>query len=188
MPVGAIGDPVSIRPGSSRRRASERSIEADYTVVETRAVVPVEPVARSERRHARPAARDLPGPADRHRHGPAPDPRPAPRRGRGGASRLCGGHGLRAARPHTRGPLVPRMILSENRYPLFGIMRAQYPSAVPSLRGSDPPISTPRSQSIQIICPPPSGLGRSFTVWPRALRPSTVAAGTPPSTIVASPS
>jgi hypothetical protein len=49
MPVGAIGDTVSIRPGSSRRRASERSIEADYTVVETRAVVPVEPVARSER-------------------------------------------------------------------------------------------------------------------------------------------
>lgn len=49
MPIGAIGDTVSIRSGSSRRRASERPIEADYTVVETQAVIPVEPVTRSGR-------------------------------------------------------------------------------------------------------------------------------------------
>jgi hypothetical protein len=48
MPIGAIGDTVSIRPGSPRRRASERPIEADYTVVETRAVAAVEPVTRSD--------------------------------------------------------------------------------------------------------------------------------------------
>jgi hypothetical protein len=33
----------------------------------------------------------------------------------------------------------------------------QYPSAQPSLRGSEPPVSVPLSQSMQIAWPPPSG-------------------------------
>ena len=31
----------------------------------------------------------------------------------------------------------------------------QYPSAIPSLRGSDPPINAPVAGSIIIACPPP---------------------------------
>src|SRR5215207_427206 len=39
----------------------------------------------------------------------------------------------------------------------------QNPMAQPSLRGSEPPISMPRCQSIWTACPPPSGDGRVRT-------------------------
>ena len=58
---------------------------------------------------------------------------------------------------------------------------SQYPSAQPSLRGSEPPVSVPLSQSIQIAWPPPCGVPTGATLWPSAFRPSTVAAGTPSS-------
>src|SRR5882672_1912763 len=57
----------------------------------------------------------------------------------------------------------------------------QYPSAQPSLRGSEPPVSVPLSQSIQIACPPPSGPTTLVVLCPSFLRPSTISAGTPSS-------
>ena len=60
-----------------------------------------------------------------------------------------------------------------------GSPMAQYPSAKPSLRGSDPPQSTPRARSIQIACPPPCGRSTTTGSWPRRASASTVAAGTP---------
>ena len=51
-----------------------------------------------------------------------------------------------------------------------------------------PAISTPRSQSILMVCAPPHGVNASATSWPRALSPSMVAAGVPVSTTVFSPS
>src|SRR5215475_4034212 len=56
-----------------------------------------------------------------------------------------------------------------------------------SLRGSEPPINTPRFQSIRIACPPPHGETASSTSWPRARSPSMLAAGSPCSTTLLSP-
>src|SRR5438445_13459105 len=58
---------------------------------------------------------------------------------------------------------------------------AQYPSAQPSLRGSEPPVSVPLSQSIQIAWPPPSGPTTPVVLCPSFFRPSTTSAGTPSS-------
>jgi hypothetical protein len=57
----------------------------------------------------------------------------------------------------------------------------QYPSAQPSLRGSEPAVSVPLSQSIQIAWPPPSGPTTLVVLCPSFCRPSTMAAGTPSS-------
>src|SRR6202158_3078885 len=57
----------------------------------------------------------------------------------------------------------------------------QYPSALPSLRGSEPPVSVPLSQSIQIAWPPPSGGTTLVVLCPSFFRPSTISAGTPSS-------
>src|SRR5664279_3976076 len=59
--------------------------------------------------------------------------------------------------------------------------RYQYPSAQPSLRGSEPPVSVPLSQSIQIAWPPPSGPTTLVVLCPSFFRPSTMADGTPSS-------
>src|SRR5471032_707450 len=59
--------------------------------------------------------------------------------------------------------------------------RNQYPSAQPSLRGSEPPVSVPLSQSIQIAWPPPSGPTTLVVSCPIFFRPSTTEAGTPSS-------
>src|SRR4029079_6289197 len=48
------------------------------------------------------------------------------------------------------------------------------PSAQPSLRGSEPPVSVPLSQSIQIAWPPPSGPTTLVVLWTLFLRPSTL--------------
>ena len=56
MHIGAIGDSGPIR--TARRRASERPIDADYTVVDAEILVPVGPATRSES-HPGPRGRPL---------------------------------------------------------------------------------------------------------------------------------
>ena len=51
---------------------------------------------------------------------------------------------------------------------MLGEVHIQMPSAQPSLRGSEPPSSVPRSQSIQIACAPPIGQAGGCTTKPRA--------------------
>ena len=59
---------------------------------------------------------------------------------------------------------------------------AQYPSAMPSLRGSEPPIRTPRSRSIQIAWQPPIGTSSIWISWPRRARSARTGSGTKCST------
>ena len=67
---------------------------------------------------------------------------------------------------------------------LLAVSRPQYPSAQPSLRGSEPPISTPRCQSIADRLAAAERRRPQRHVVPARRRPSTVAAGTPRSTTV----
>ena len=53
----------------------------------------------------------------------------------------------------------------------------QYPSAQPSLRGSEPPVSVPLSQSIQIAWPPPSGAVRATDLVTERREASTTRPG-----------
>jgi hypothetical protein len=48
MKVGAIGDSVSVRLGATRRRTSEHAAEPQAPAPESRALVAVDPPARSE--------------------------------------------------------------------------------------------------------------------------------------------
>lgn len=52
---------------------------------------------------------------------------------------------------------------------IHGFVRVtvQRASAQPSLRGSEPPRSTPRSRSIQIACAPPIGQAGALSLKPR---------------------
>lgn len=53
----------------------------------------------------------------------------------------------------------------------------QNPSAQPSLRGSEPPMSTPRG-SMRMACPPPMGATARSMTWPMAASCAAIASGT----------
>ncbi len=66
---------------------------------------------------------------------------------------------------------------SEYQRVLFKDLWYQNPSAQPSLRGSEPPTSTPRG-SMRMACPPPMGAAARSMTWPRAASCAAIASGT----------
>src|SRR3954453_18783682 len=79
-------------------------------------------------------------------------------------------------------PALPSRCKPRNR--LSGVLRdarRQYPNAQPSLRGSEPAVSVPLSQSIQIAWAPPSGGTVLVVLSPIFCRPAPISFGTPPS-------